>query len=806
MIGVKREGFHLTFSLSNVPDVEHFVGRDVELAEIHKKLGGRDSRRTVVLHGLGGIGKTQLSVAYAKQHKNSYSAILWFDIRDEDSLTQSFVRVARQIFREHPSASGLSNVKSQEDLDEVIDAVKAWLSLANNTQWLAIYDNYDNPKVHGNTHPAAVDIRKFLPESYQGAVIITTRSSQVRMGHPISVHKFRDVEDSLDILSSSSSREGIGSGKNSGVLIFTISADSVIDPVAFKLAQELDGLPLALATAGAYLDQVSISVSDYLRLYKSSWVQLQTTSPHLDSYEDRTLYSTWQISFDHVKQQSDLAANLLRFWAYFDSQDLWLELLRHRESDCCDDNSWLSQLSRDEMIFHQTMRILCDHGLVDTDMTTVDLVESRGYSIHGCVHQWTIHVLNLAWDHELAVLAVQFVANHESEQQGAQVWTTSHRRLRHAIRCSDMIQKNLIMADTVRRECFLLGGFFDSMGKPREAEQIYQRALKSEYKADEPLDPSDLDTINSLACIYREQGRLGEAERMFEQVIDGNENKYGSTHHLVLDAVNNLGNVYKSQGKLWEAEQMYQRALEGYEREVTIPYDVKILDTLTNLGNVYADQNQLTEAEDMYQRALVGYEKQETHDDISTLDLLNNLGLLYAKQNKLVQAEQMYQRAIQGYEKAKGPNNMLTLDIINNLGTLYADHQGKVVEAKEIYERVLQGYEETLGADKMVHYVPALHTIWNLGELSENRGDLENAHTMYSKALAGYIDVLGHQHSTSRESQDKVNEILALVEKGRRAELEEPVHQASEGSSQTTPQGTTPKTKRHRLLRKLRLR
>ena len=48
-----------------------------------------------------------------------------------------------------------------------------------------------------------------------------------------------------------------------------------------KLANELDGFPLALATAGAYLDQTARSFSEYLRLYKESWVKLKETSPGL---------------------------------------------------------------------------------------------------------------------------------------------------------------------------------------------------------------------------------------------------------------------------------------------------------------------------------------------------------------------------------------------------------------------------------------------------------------------------------------------------------------------------------------------
>jgi hypothetical protein len=322
--GFKREDFSVAFSLSNVSDVEHFVARKTELIEIHKALSSDGSRRAVVLHGLGGIGKTQLSIAYAKRHKDNYSAIFWLNIKDKDSLKQSFAKVAKQISREHPLAIRLRNVDINENLDEIVDAVKAWLSLPHNTRWLIIYDNY-NPKLPRHTDPTTVDIRNFLPESYHGSIIITTRSSQVRNGHPIHIRKLGDV-DSLEILSNVSRREGLRSGKN--VLHFC-DADLILilDPDAIMLARELDGLPLALATAGAYLDQVAVSLSDYLRLYKQSWVQLQESSPELDSYEDRTLYSTWQISFDHVKQQNDLSAKLLCFWAYFNSQDLWLELL-----------------------------------------------------------------------------------------------------------------------------------------------------------------------------------------------------------------------------------------------------------------------------------------------------------------------------------------------------------------------------------------------------------------------------------------------------------------------------------------------
>tara|TARA_R110002060_G_scaffold65080_2_gene74088 strand:- start:691 stop:1287 length:597 start_codon:yes stop_codon:yes gene_type:complete len=190
------------------------VAREDELSKIHKTLKGNGSRRAVVLHGLGGIGKTQLSIAYAKRHKDNYSAIFWLNIKDEGSLKQSFAKLAKQISREYPSAILVSNLETNQNLDEVVESVKAWLSLPSNTRWLMIYDNYDTPKLSGRTDPTAVDIKKFLPESYQGSIIITTRSSEVRIGHLIQIRKLSDIRDSLEILSTVSRRQGLKTGED----------------------------------------------------------------------------------------------------------------------------------------------------------------------------------------------------------------------------------------------------------------------------------------------------------------------------------------------------------------------------------------------------------------------------------------------------------------------------------------------------------------------------------------------------------------------------------------------------------------
>ncbi|CAD6445958.1 41b63c63-b057-49e5-92f2-0b6c0abeaaab [Sclerotinia trifoliorum] len=582
--GSKHEDFSIPFSLSNVPTIEQFVGREVELAKMHEMLNGDGSRRTVVLHGLGGMGKTQLSIAYAKRYKDNYSAILWLNIKDEDSLKQSFVKAARQIIREHVSDIQPSSVDMKEDLNEMIDAVKKWLSRPNNTRWLVIYDNYDNPKLAGNTDPAAVDIQKFLPESYQGSVIITTRSSRVGIGRPIQVRKLEDLQDSLRILSNASNREGL-----------------VKDPNAIKLAKELDGLPLALATAGAYLNQTTISFSDYIRLYKTSWAKLQQMTPELSSYEDRTLYSTWQISFEHIEQRNGLSAKLLRLWAYFDNQDLWFELLHHSDPE---DPDWIKELTKDELNFHDTVRILTEYGLVDINRSSLETIESKGYSIHKCVHLWIVNVLNRKWDFDLAEIAIKFVGLHVPREQAIGSWLTQRRLLQHAARCSDIILNSLVTEHT-----------------------------------------STLDTIHCLGILYADQGKLIEAEQMFEQALQGEEKALDPEYTLIFYIIYNLGIFYSNQGKLIKAEQMYERVLQGCEKELGSEY-VLIFNTINNLGALYIDQGKFTKAEQMYKQVLQGKEKILDPEHISTLNTINNLGILYKNQGKLIEAEQMFKQVL----------------------------------------------------------------------------------------------------------------------------------------------------------------
>lgn len=228
--------FQLPINLSEIFEVTRFVTRKKELGRIYDILKGTIGCRTVILHGLGGIGKTQLAIAYFKRHRTDYSTAIWLNARDETVLKQSFARIAERIMRHDPSMTYISSAVESRDADRIVEAVKRWLDEPPNDHWLLIYDNYDRPKLtstnaissgqpdlpedhtdeatknpRDHTDPKAFDLRRYQPETDHGAIIVTSRLS-VKLGQSIQLGKLKDISDSLEILASASRRDSIKQG------------------------------------------------------------------------------------------------------------------------------------------------------------------------------------------------------------------------------------------------------------------------------------------------------------------------------------------------------------------------------------------------------------------------------------------------------------------------------------------------------------------------------------------------------------------------------------------------------------------
>jgi hypothetical protein len=178
-----------------------FVGRETELQEMENILQPNSKspdRRVLILGGMGGIGKTQLAINYAKQHRDSYSSIFWLNATSEATLNGSLRVVANRILL--PAAVG------KLDDDQLRIEVLNWLSELENFRWLLILDNHDDPDGY--------KIQEYFPFVAHGSIIITTRLPDRLTGKKIKVRSMKKEEDSLRILATRSGREDTESGDN----------------------------------------------------------------------------------------------------------------------------------------------------------------------------------------------------------------------------------------------------------------------------------------------------------------------------------------------------------------------------------------------------------------------------------------------------------------------------------------------------------------------------------------------------------------------------------------------------------------
>jgi hypothetical protein len=86
--------------------------------------------------------------------------------------------------------------------------------------------------------------------------------------------------------------------------------------IAMQISEELGGLPLALDQAGAYIEETTCSLSDYLSLYSTRRAEvLKERGGLVDDHPD-SVAATWSLAFQRVEENNAAAADLLRFCAF----------------------------------------------------------------------------------------------------------------------------------------------------------------------------------------------------------------------------------------------------------------------------------------------------------------------------------------------------------------------------------------------------------------------------------------------------------------------------------------------------------
>lgn len=175
--------YQIDFRLQRVSRVSQYIARPAEMAELERVLlPERQSNRQkrFVLHGLGGIGKTQLAVEFASQHHRRFSAVFWLDGRSKDSIIQSIASCASRIPDGQISQSSTSYAAgSTSDINAVVREVMDWLARGGNDKWLLVFDNVDRAYNSQMSDVDVYDVKQYFCRVDHGSILITTRLAEL---------------------------------------------------------------------------------------------------------------------------------------------------------------------------------------------------------------------------------------------------------------------------------------------------------------------------------------------------------------------------------------------------------------------------------------------------------------------------------------------------------------------------------------------------------------------------------------------------------------------------------------------------
>lgn len=351
----------------------------------------------------------------------------------------------------------------------------------------------------------------------------------------------------------------------------------------------LDGLPLALAQAAAYMTEKGTDFGVYTRLYKEQWPKLMNTHDGkrlpLRSYVNGSVATTWTIFYTAIRRENEAAANLLLLWAHLNNKDLWHGLLAAATQKWRDNEdkkyeiaakqavTWLREIAHSEVDFIEAIGILRAYSLVEE-------AENLGcYSTHPVVHQWAFHMQDASQRTALSWLAVVLVGLAVPSTHDRNFWETQTRLFLHAEQCemyvmtSDLAYQGVEWggdrekkSKTLLEATCRLGDLYHDRYKLSKAEKMYMLVLGNEQNLSKQSNVYGLRAACSLSFVYRKQKRFSEAKKLLFETLEVQKRVYEEDDWQTLSTIRSIGELYREQGELDMAEEMITHAYNGFKR------------------------------------------------------------------------------------------------------------------------------------------------------------------------------------------------------------------------------------------------
>ena len=676
----------------------YFTGRESILQQIHEHLSpsqATDHPRSLALSGLGGMGKTHTALEYAYRHAQDYTATFWLQAENAHTLHADLVALAEVL-----------NLPQVQEQSRVLKAVQRWLS--THRDWLLILDNVQEIAV----------VHKLLPGMRQGSLLFTTRLPTLgTLAHLLPLEPLTNDEGMRFLWQRIRNR--------------SIHSQSQVLTEQERLATEalcmaMDGLPLALDQAGAYLLESGCQIADYLRRYQKQRKQvLARRGLHEGSHPD-SVAVTVKLSLEQAARQHPAAPDLLRLCSFLHPAGIPEELLVAGAPYL---GRVLEPYVADSYQFDQVMAALRGTALIQRQR------ETKTLTIHRLVQSVCQDLLEPA-EGDLWRERILLALNAAFPDVAYETWGACQRLSAHASLCLQTLSETVLPREqvTLSRK---MAEYLRQQGHYQEAELLLQRARAIQEHILGVEHPESADLLCQLANLLYTQSRYAEAELLYQRALALQEQELGPEHLGIARVLNGLADICFNRGHYQEAEALYRRAFSMQEHTLG-PEHPEMALFCYNVAEIALQQGHYTEAQALYQRALHIQERTLGLEHPEVANILNGLAMLSFQQDQYAEAETYFQRALHIREHTLGPEHPHVATILNNVAGLY-HAQGREAEIELPLLRALRIWEQELGPD----HPNIAYPLNNLADLYASQKRYLEAEAFYQRACSLWEQAVG---------------------------------------------------------------
>lgn len=579
-----------------------------------------------------------------------------------------------------------------------------------------------------NANDPEMELKKFLPASGNGHILITTRNPAAQMHNNIGAVRFHgmDPEEAVTMLLHLAypDKDLLHKSRDSRELAETI-------------ASELGYLALALKQAAFTIRRRLLPLSRYLKSFLGCRKEL-LSRPMIQSATDANIIATWELPFTGISSRNTPeyrdAVDLLHVFAFLHFASIPLGIftlcsdglntskyLKIRPSALVESSS--TQAVEDRIL--AAARVLYEHSIISISESdesasgpgTSRRVPKRYFTLHPAIHQW---------------------ARERLDKEDSQAW----------LNCTAAILEHSISTNMDTS-----GRAFRRSLLPHIEYCMLQ--LQNAYGAGEfPQTPEQANYLERFGLVYAEAGRWERAKPLQLRVVEFRLKHFGRAHNATIAARRCLANTYwnlfnvekclEVQHDIWLTQKLFRPSLRDYLCwPVWKPTYLSHMQTLDDLTRCLWLAGKHDLSRQAGERCVAVLTQRLGPDDPLTVSAMFNLARTYLHLgNRDAEVLRLLRHVLERREHFFGPNHPETLMAVNELGVTLCAGRKQLDEAEALVRRAWEGRKIVLGEEHA-------YTLWSANDLSKVLVELKRfgeAKALLEDVVVVVVRTLGKTH------------------------------------------------------------